>query len=129
MPDVQPLVAERRVRSKKGGAKNATHASIKNEARDWTIKSLSPETVEVSREAARKSGMKINAWVSKALESAATEPVVVTRGNRVSDDAEIMKLEQSILKEISDLKAQNESLVQIVNSISSTLLKMYDKID
>ncbi len=73
--------------------------------------------------------MKINAWVSKALESAATEPVVVTRGNRVSDDAEIMKLEQSILKEISDLKAQNESLVQIVNSISSTLLKMYDKID
>jgi len=129
MPDVQPLAPKRRVRSKQGGAENATHASSQQEARDWTIKSLSSETVEVSREAARRSGMKINAWVSKALESAASEPATTHRVSHSTDDVEIVKLEHSILKEISDLKAQNESLVQTVNSISSMLLKMYAKID
>lgn len=129
MSDVQPLEGKRRVRSKGG---NLEKARSDNDTRDWTIKSLSPETVEVSREAARRSGMKINAWVGKALEAAAASeiPVGAMSGDTTNrNDNEVIQLEQSILREISDLKAQNESLVQTVNGISSMLIKMYSKID
>jgi hypothetical protein len=124
MPDVQPLEGKRRVRSKPKNVQSNTAAV----SRDWTIKSLAPETVEVTREAAKRSGMKINAWVGQALEAAASVPVSTRTRTHVSD-SEMVQLEHSILKEISDLKAQNANLVQTVNSISSMLLKMYDKID
>ena len=37
----------------------------------WTLKGINPETRELSRQAARKSGMKLNAWVDTALKTAA----------------------------------------------------------
>lgn len=132
MSDVQPLGATRRVRTTGGNARDKKNIGTENESKDWTIKSLSPEAIDVSREAAKRSGMKINAWVGRALMSAASEPAAVsgsTIPSGVRDDREMVKLEYSILKEISDLKTQNENLVQTVNSISSMLLKMYTKND
>jgi hypothetical protein len=133
MSDVQPLEGKRRVRSRSGNdRREATSSDHEGASRDWTIKSLPPETVDVSREAARRAGMKINAWVGKALEAAAanlSQPAQIARGEVRPTEDEVVQLEYSILKEIHDLKAQNESLVQTVNGISSMLIKMYSKID
>jgi hypothetical protein len=125
MSDVQPLGAKRHVRSTGGHARRKKVDKVEN-ARDWTIKSLPPETVEISREAAKRSGMKINAWVGRALQSAAIGDPSETL--TLGDGAvQIVDLEHSILREIAALRLQNENLTQTVNSISSMLLKMYTK--
>lgn len=134
MSVAQPEGATRHVRTTGGSTRSDKRTpKVENTSKDWTIKSLSPEAIEVSRDAAKRSGMKINAWVGKALMSAATDPEAEKNSSddrrAEHTDREMVKLEHSILKEISDLKSQNESLTQTVNSISSMLLKMYSKID
>lgn len=70
--------------------------------------------------------MKINAWVGKALSSAAAgQPGGPSSAQE--NAREIVNLEHSILKEIAELKAQNVHLTQTLNSISSMLIKMYTK--
>jgi hypothetical protein len=123
MSNVQLAVAKRDGRQ--GGVRSGKAKPQAGNLRDWTIKSLPPETVEVSRDAARKSGMKINAWVGKALQNAADG----TSASNASATAtgEIVNLEHSILREIAELKEQNLNLTETVNSISAMLLKMYTR--
>lgn len=90
--------------------------------RQWTIKGLSPETVEVSREAAKKSGMKLNSWVGMALQRAAESPVGNAVGISDASKADELRL---IKEELARIRAQGEILESTVNSISSILLKLY----
>lgn len=126
MADVQPIEEDRldRPHPKRRGRKAAITSREAN-SKDWTIKRLSPATIDVTREAARRSGMKINAWVGKALERAATGSEVSHGTVSAPDPSKVLKLEESIFHEISRLRAQNEDLVQTVNSMSAILLKMY----
>ena len=54
-----------------GGADTARPDDNRPDFRQWTIKGLDPTVVEKARAAARKRGMKINAWVAATLEDAA----------------------------------------------------------
>ena len=104
------------------------NGSNNDEAKDWTIKKLPSETIGVSREAAKRSGMKINAWVGMALEKAAAENSKAD--SRIDfDRTSRNNIEEHILNEIEKLRAQNEDLVQTINSMSALLLRMYTKRD
>jgi hypothetical protein len=106
----------------------ATLAERQSTSRQWTLKGLAPETVNVSREAARRSGMKLNAWVSRALEQAA----MGTDGNSPVDSHEDPftyppnsgDTLQYIKEELVRLRAQNEDMRSTVNTMSSILLKL-----
>jgi hypothetical protein len=98
-------------------------------SRQWTLKGLAPETVEVSRDAAKRSGMKLNAWVSRALANAAvgadfTGQASAALNSNISND----KIEV-IMDELLRLRAESEDMKNTVNSMSSILLKLFgDKI-
>lgn len=93
--------------------------------RQWTLKGLAPETVEVSRDAAKRSGMKLNAWVSRALEQAATGSVVLPQNStKPAVDSQGIDTIQRISEEILTLRAQNEDMRNTVNTMSSILLKL-----
>jgi hypothetical protein len=123
MTDVQPLEGSRLVRSR--AERNPESTSEGNASRDWTIKKLPSETIEVSREAARQHGMKINAWVSRALHEAASTPIRSDLDSGGEISSKVARLEKSIFDEIAQLKAQNADLAETVNSMSAILLKMY----
>jgi len=97
--------------------------ALNQDYRQWTIKGLPPETVEVSREAAKKSGMKLNSWVGMALQRAAESPTSTSTGTSDTSKADELKL---IKEELARIRAQGEALESTVNSISSILLKLYD---
>lgn len=121
MSNLQSLNVTRPQRSR---SKRQSAAKITNEgigSKDWTIKGLPSETVDVTREAAKRSGMKINAWVSKALETAAlSEPTPSAISQPQGDQRD-----SHILDELAKLRSQNDDLVQTINSMSAILLKMY----
>ncbi len=123
MTNLQPIGDERRSPQKRTIRKASAQAAA--DSKDWTIKRLAPETIEITREAARLSGMKINAWVGKALQEAAATRDAPLAGDSAYDRDNARELEKSILEEIAQLRAQNADLVETVNSISAILLKMY----
>jgi len=99
-------------------------------SRQWTIKGISPDAVEVSREAARRSGMKLNSWVSSALQRAATEADDKPEG--AADEALVRKvgeLEGYLKEELEQLRAKSEQIESTINSISAILLKLAVKND
>ncbi|MBF7012232.1 hypothetical protein QUC32_21535 [Novosphingobium resinovorum] len=111
---VEATVAERGVPNRGTRGKGRGRAQ-----KDWTIKGLSPETVEVAREAAKSSGMKINAWVSQALTDAACD---VPRDREFDYDDRHHDVAKS---EIEKLRARNDELIQTVNTLSALLAKSY----
>ncbi|MFW2342042.1 hypothetical protein [Brevundimonas sp.] len=91
------------------------------ETRQWTIKGLPAETVEVSRDAARKSGMKLNSWIRQALETAAeveqsTTPARLSKGTPQSD-LEVVE------QELARVREKTAHLEATVNNLSSIMLK------
>ena len=88
---------------------------------DWTIKGLPAETVESTRAAARSSGMKINAWVGRALAEAASD---VAQNAQAAARVPPESADQYILEELAKLRQQNEALRQTVDSMNIILLKM-----
>ncbi|MDG2514444.1 hypothetical protein P7B04_17285 [Sphingobium yanoikuyae] len=67
--------------------------------------------------------MKINAWVSKALATAASGDHRPDIAN--ATQVHTLQFDAHILEEIAKLRAQNEDLAQTINSMSAILLKMY----
>jgi uncharacterized protein YukE len=61
--------------------RHGNHASENAEMRNapastqWTLKNIDRQTVELSRQAARKRGMKFGAWVAQVLREAADEHI------------------------------------------------------
>ncbi|WP_394439283.1 hypothetical protein ACGGKE_00975 [Sphingobium naphthae] len=125
MSDLQSLDVTRakRSRSKRTSAAKISHEGAAS--KDWTIKGLPSETVNISREAAKRSGMKINAWVSKALETAASDDAMPSFANAMQTHNP--QFDAHIIEEIAKLRMQNEDLAQTINSMSALLLKMYVK--
>lgn len=88
--------------------------------KDWTIKGLPSETVTVAREAAKASGMKINAWVSQALSNAASEPKRENVQNLSKNHQD-----RIIDSEVESLRIKNEELVKTVNTLTALLAKSH----
>lgn len=104
------------------GVDNAGDAD--RESRQWTLKGLAPETVEVTRDAAKRSGMKLNSFVSLALERAAAE--VVASGAKSGAEAAEPTSEEihDIKAELAKVRARSEQLESTVHSMSAILLKL-----
>jgi len=101
---------------------SAPVADAERESRQWTIKGLDPSTIEVTRDAAKRSGMKLNSFVSQALTKAAAdtgskaiEPCVDDLG---SADLQVIK------SELAKIREQGQQLESTINSISAILLKL-----
>jgi len=98
--------------------------------RQWTIKGLNSQTVDVSREAAKRSGMKINAWISQALETAAAEILPDSADGEDSDDAPMIDSHgqesavQHLQRELARLRADNEDMRKTVKLMNDILLKL-----
>lgn len=122
MTDLQPVLSREPVKSVRKAP-----TGIATDSKDWTIKGLPNETVEVSRAAAKKNGMKINAWVSRALNEAANETADKGLRDRNFTDAHSHGFESHLLDEMAKLRAQNDDLVQTVNSMSAILLRICAK--
>jgi hypothetical protein len=92
--------------------------------RQWTLKGLAPEIVEVSREAAKRSGMRLNAWVSRALEQAAV-PQSATPCQATSDTPTASSdMVQRIQEEVLRLRAESTEMRKTVDTMSQILLKL-----
>ncbi|MFA5964645.1 MAG: hypothetical protein WC804_11565 [Sphingomonas sp.] len=93
-------------------------------SRQWTIKGLAPETVEVSRDAAKRSGMKLNAWVSRALERAATNGGVPAEGTQAKQPPSDVETIQHIRNELERLHIQTEDMKNTMQTMTAILLKL-----
>lgn len=111
------------IRDQSSGRSLSSICDGERESRQWTLKGLAPETVEVTREAARRSGMKLNSFVSLALEKAAADvsnaEIIASSHEPRSDDLETIK------SELARIRAQGEHLESTINSISSLLIKLW----
>jgi hypothetical protein len=92
--------------------------------RQWTLKGLAPETVEVSREAAKRSGMKLNAWVSRALEHAAAPESGLQREESHDTLSAPEHTVQRIKEELLRLRAESNEMRSTVNTMTQILLKL-----
>jgi hypothetical protein len=94
-------------------------------SRQWTLKGLAPETVEVSREAAKRSGMKLNAWVSRALEQAAAPET----GVRSEESRSLVSAPEDTVRQMKEelvrLRAESDEMRSTVNTMSQILLKLW----
>jgi hypothetical protein len=96
-------------------------------SRQWTIKGIAPEDVEISREAARRSGMKLNSWVGSALRRAAIAHEENEHQRLEEEDvaARVAELESYVKAEFERLRAQTNQVSDTLNCLSALLLKMY----
>lgn len=117
MSDLQHSESSRSESQKKRTKKTS------DQPKDWTIKGLPADTVEITREAAKQNGMKINAWVSRALYEAATE--VSHERDFPASHGGVEVAQYHLSDEISRLRRQNEELIQTVTNMTNILAKMY----
>lgn len=117
MTDLHPVGSSQSA----GKSNNKKTDQSAEQQQDWTIKGLPAETVQVTREAAKRSGMKINAWVSRALADAACDSI---NGDNSQFTVRSESIENHILEEITKLREQNEALKQTIDSMSTILIKL-----
>lgn len=92
----------------------------------WTVKGVDTQTRELSREAAKKSGMMLGMWVESALKTAAEKQL---RGNLQpsSIEAEILaalKLQTESIKTIEqDLKLMERDIRTLQRGVLEKLVK------
>lgn len=96
--------------------------------RQWTLKGIPPGAVDQTREAAKRSGMKLNAWVTQALYKA-------VEGAQMDDDAKgssaktdnerIEDLEVYIKESLVDLRRRTEEIESSMKAINAFLVRMY----
>ena len=92
----------------------------KANSKDWTIKGLRSEAVDIARDAAKESGMKINAWVAQVFEQAAQGSIPQPKFSAEMTDQSRPRVED----EIAWLKARNDELHETIRNLSTALAKM-----
>ena len=120
MPDVQTSI-DARSAPRKNTRKGRRGANQPNSSsKDWTIKGLPADTVDIARDAAKESGMKINAWVAQVFEHAAhSGPPQAIRTANMKNSSAI-----NVDDEIAWLRSRNEELHETIRNLSAALAKM-----
>jgi hypothetical protein len=95
--------------------------------RQWTIKGIPPEAVEISRDAARRSGMKLNSWVARALSTAAgaQRATAGAASEQGALSSQMVELEEYIKGELARLQEKADHLEGAMNSVCALMLKLY----
>lgn len=71
----------------------------------WTLKGIPLQTKELSQKAAKASGMKLNAWVSTALQAAAKAQINDPNFRLDFRDSDVTSLLKEQLKKLEHLEA------------------------
>lgn len=103
-----------------GGAESYYEQSKSNEARQWTIKNLDATVVSKARAAAKKSGMKINAWVASALENAADRELLSDETPQRSPLAVDL---DTIVTKIESARREEREMIERIEKDISQLMK------
>jgi hypothetical protein len=97
--------------------------------RQYTIKGIETETLDLMRTAARKQGMKVGAWVSARLREAADKALSVQQSRKDDGLAElrehIQRIEENQIQERESLRSIQQELngmLRAQNSIMSKIL-------
>ena len=116
-----------------GGTDNANVVCLPGteRQRQWTIKGLPQETVEVTRAAAKRSGMKLNSWVSGTLKKAAEAEMAnssaISSGAEAELSRRVHELEEYIRVQMTQLQEQGREIENSINSINKVLMKVLSK--
>ena len=89
-----------------------------DDRRQYTIKSLDTETIQLMKEAARKEGMKIGAWASMHLKAAAVRSL----------NGESHHVYPDLLELIRKGESERENDRQRIREIEDDLLQLRDQI-
>ena len=76
----------------------------------WTVKGIDKETLEASRIAARKRGMKFGAWVNEVLLAAASGDAFQNLGNGKELLSKIAHIEFKLDQSVNELKQQTDHI-------------------
>lgn len=102
------------VAGRSSGSENAIPAGeeLPGDARtQWTVKGIDKRTLELSRLAARKRGMRFGAWVNNVLRAAASEEEGASLNGAPEElMAKIAEIEFKIDRSVSELKEQTSHL-------------------
>jgi len=101
--------------------------------RQWTLKGIPENAVDLSREAAKRSGMKLNSWVTAALQRAAESDPRQDEDATSSELAERMDIIERYLRfeserlheQLRSIEVAQQSLEAAVKNVNTFLVKMY----
>ena len=91
----------------------------------WTIKGIPTQTVDMTRQAARKRGMRIGMWVAEALHKAATaelEDWPTPDGPDKALSEKLDKFAETLSREMHEISDQTKALDQELGVIRRGLL-------
>jgi hypothetical protein len=111
-PEVNTRNRKSRAVSKTSAVRDAEVDSTNDPAKtiesrmQWTVKGIDKQTLEASRIAARKRGMKFGAWVNEVLRAASSDEAVehVTTSKELLD--KIAEIEFKLDQSVGELKQQ-----------------------
>jgi hypothetical protein len=114
-----------RRRDYSGDAAHSAEASVK---RQYTIKGIEDQTVELMRSAARKEGMRVGAWVSARLKEAADRALQDPEPNSefVELREHIRRIEENQRQEQGRLGIIQDELAKIVRAQHSIMARILD---
>lgn len=90
--------------------RNQDHLVDATERTQWTVKGIDKHTLELSRKAARKRGMKFGAWVNEVLRSAACDDGMPAAGGPRELLTKIAELEFKFEKSVGELKESTNNI-------------------
>lgn len=119
---------------RRGGARVAsgnrkrgdTAKGLESDVVQWTVKGIDRETLELSRRAARKRGMKFGAWVAQALKSAVSDENEQTTPNGLLL-SKIAEIEFKIDSRVDELKRQTSDIQHDVRVLQLLVPKLSSK--
>lgn len=92
-------------KKKENRQENAEAVSVQKV--QWTVKGIDQKTLEASRVAARKRGMKFGAWVNAVLRNAIAEEHETQNAHPNELLERITEIEQKLERSVSELKQQS----------------------
>lgn len=120
--------------SKKSGKELKVKRSVKSDANNldaprtqWTLKGIDKQTLDASRVAARKRGMKFGAWVNEVLLAAASGESFETFGGEDRLLSKIADIEFKLDQSVSEIKQQTNHIQHDVRILQLLVPKVGSK--
>jgi hypothetical protein len=112
--------------SKPSLPRGSTVRSVGGSKRQYTVKGIDVETVDLMRDAARFDGMKINAWISSRMRGAAEQSLNLCgvesgRSDVSTNEADTGRSFESLLEALADFRAYQAAADERLKKIENEL--------